>query len=114
MKIDIYGKPYNQVCQDAVSLLKAAKIQVRFHNTDHEHNRKKLIGVTNYLQKEAGYVFKALNASPIPIVICDEIKEVLVGFDKNANFYDDILKAAKEESGDQFLKKYPEWKRKDK
>jgi hypothetical protein len=108
MKVEVYGKPYDQACQDAVGLLKSAKIKVKFYNTDQDYNRKRLIAVTNDLQKTAGYVFKSLENSPVPIVICDDTKEVLVGYKWNENLYDNILKKASSLEIENFMKKYPE------
>ena len=114
MKVDVYGKPYDQTCQDAVGLLKSARIKVRFHNTDREFSRRKLIAVTKDLQKEAGYTFKTLENSPVPIVICEETQEVLVGHSRNEHLYENILKEAGIREVDNFVRKYPEWKYKSK
>lgn len=113
MKVEVYGRPYNQSCQDAVGLLKSAKIKVKFYNTDHDYNRKKLISVTKDLQKTAGYSFRTLADAPVPIVISEDTKEVLVGYDRNdENLYENILKEAGVKELDRFTKKYPEWSKK--
>lgn len=111
MKVDIYGKPYDQKCQDAVGLLKSAKIKVKFHNTDRDHNKRKLIGVTKDLQKTAGYEFKSLENSPIPIIISSDTQEVLVGYEPGTTLYNNILKEAGVKELDEFVRKYPEWRR---
>jgi hypothetical protein len=113
MKVDVYGKPYDQACQNAVGLLKSAKIKVRFHNIDLEHNKNKLIHETKELQKNSSYKFRSLSASPLPIVISDDTMEVLVGYDRrDTNPYSGILKQAGVKELDDFVNKYPEWKKK--
>jgi hypothetical protein len=112
MKIDVYGKPYDQRCQDAVGLLKAAKIKVKFNNTDYEPNKKELIKVTERLQKEAGFKFESLENCSVPIVISEDTQEVLVGYEYNTKLYNNILKEAGVEEVEKFVRKYPEWRRK--
>ena len=111
MKVEVYGKPYSQACQDAVGLLKSAKINVKFYNTDEEVARNKLITITKDLQKEAGYIFKSLDNSPMPVVISNDTKEILVGYDKDDHLYNNILKEAKVKELNDFVKKYPEWQK---
>jgi len=112
MKVEVYGKPYDQTCQNAVGFLKSAKIKVKFFDTDKDYNLKKLVGITKDLQKNAEYSFKSLDRSPMPVVISSDTKEVLVGYSYNdASIYDNIRKyASGEELGD-LIEKYPELKR---
>jgi hypothetical protein len=110
MKVELYGKPYDQNCQNAISLLKSANIKIKFYNTDRDYSKKRLVGLTRDLQKEAGYVFKSLENCPIPIVISDDTKEVLVGYNSDNHLYDNILKEASKEPLKEFIKKYPEYK----
>ena len=112
MKVELYGQPYNQTCQNATRLLKSAQINVKFFNLDYYRNKKFLIQKTAELQKQAKYIFKTEERSPTPIVICDETKEVLAGYYPGTRMYDNIFKAAGIEELDTFTKKYSEYKRK--
>ncbi len=112
MKVDVYGKPYDQRCQDAVGMLKAAKIKVKFNNTDYEPNKKELIKITDKLQKEAEYKFESLESCSVPIVISEATKEVLVGYEYDTTLYNNILKEAGVEEIEKFVRRYPEWRRK--
>jgi len=112
MKVDVYGKPYDQTCQDAVGLLKSARIKVKFHNTDRDFSVRKLVAVTKDLQKTAGYTFRTLENCPVPIVISEDTQEVLVGHSRSEHLYDNLLKEAGIREVDNFVRRYPEWKRK--
>jgi len=112
MRIDIYGRPYDKTCQEAVGLLKSARIRVKFHNTDKDYSRSKLIGVTKDLQQKGDYTFKTLYNAPIPIVISEDTQEVLCGFETNSNLYHNMLVFAGINDPDGFTRKHFEWKRK--
>lgn len=112
MKVHVYGKPYNQACQNAIGLLKSAQIEVEFHNTDINQERKALIEQTKELQKTAGYAFKSMESSSLPIVISQDTQEVLVGYNPDDHLYNNIFKEAGVKEVDDFIQKYPEWRRK--
>lgn len=112
MKVEVYGKPYDQACQDAVSFLKSAKINVKFFNTDLEEVRNNLVETTKEMQKSAEYSFKSTKNGPVPIVVSPDTKEVIVGYSMEDGMYDNILKEAKNKELNNFISKYPEWKRK--
>lgn len=109
MKVEIYGKPYDQTCQNAVGLLKSANVNVKFYNTDREYVRNSLIKTTKELQKESNYTFKSIKGGSVPIVISPDTEEVLVGYSTEEDFYDNILKKASMERMKNFVQKYPEW-----
>lgn len=100
LKVDVYGRPYDQGCQNAMSLFKAANVDVKFHNTDRDHNKRKLISVTKQLLTigkdgvDAGYTYETLERSPVPIIISEDTKEILVGYETGMSLYNNILKEA--------------------
>ncbi len=112
MKVDIYGLPYNTVCQEAVGLLKSARVKVKFHNTDKDYTISKLIGVTKDLQQKGDYSFKTIYNSPIPVMISEDTKEVLCGFDPASELYHNVLMYAGINDPHGFSRKHFEWKKK--
>ena len=112
MKVEIYGKPYDQNCQAAMALLKTAGVKVKFYDTDHETVRKRLITLTKSLQKLGGVKFKSLDGVPQPIVISAGTNEVIVGYNNNPDVYEEIIKKAQQSRLTEFMQKYPEWSKK--
>ncbi len=112
MKVDVYGQPYSQVCQECVGLLKSARIKVKFHNTDKDYATSKLIGITKDLQQKGEYAFRSLYNSPIPIVVSEDTKEVLCGFDSSSDLYHNVLMDAGINDPHGFTRKHFEWNKK--
>ena len=90
MRVDIYGKNEDKKCQNAVAFLKSKGLEVKFYSVHFPRNVRTLISRTNWLQKKGSYLFKSKYNEPVPVVISDDTKEVIVGF--NPTYYKNILR----------------------